>query len=64
MSNVLNPHVQRVDRNLREMRHLLIDAHGFTSRDEDPHKVLVRLESIDLLISETITELDGIRLLK
>ena len=64
MSNVLNPKVQRVDQNLREMREFVIEAHGFVNRGEFAFKVLARLEMIDGLISETIQELDGIRLLK
>ena len=64
MSNVLNPNVQRVDKNLREMRELVIEAHGFVNRGEFTFKTFARLERIDGLISETIQELDGIRLLK
>ena len=64
MSDGFNPNVRRVDRNLREMREFVIEAHGFVNRGEFAFKVLARLESIDRLISETITELVGIRLLK
>ena len=60
----LNPHVQKVDELLREMRHCCIEAHGFLEREESVIKPMVRIEKIDYLVTKAISQLDHIRLLK